>query len=368
MRPDTFHRENPRLTAREGTILHLVVKSFIETAGPVASRFLSVRYDLGLSPASIRSTMNNLESKGYLRHPHTSAGRIPTNQGYRAFVDSLMESAVLTRSERRLMRSQLMAFHDDSDALIRESSRVLASLAGLLGVVLSPELTSGILERLEIVPVSSDRILFILSVQGGVIKTIVLNVVAGLERRHLDRLVELLNERLGGLPLDEIRRTCADRMMDLRGEQSGIVQLILNDSNSLFSEDPESRKVQVEGTTHILAQPEFHEADRMRGLVSLIGDSTQIRKLLEKRELDTPHTLERATVSIGREVSTESEDDDNVRILSIVSAQYQRSNMKGTIGVIGPTRMDYARMIALVEGMAMLMSWPASISGRSNRA
>ncbi len=368
MKTRSFSTRSPRLNEREASILHLVVKSFIETAGPVASRFLSVRYDLGLSSASIRNTLNNLESKGYLSHPHTSAGRIPTDQGYRAFVDSLMESAVLSAGERRLMRTHLLAIHDDTEALIKESSRILARLAGLLGVVLSPQLTSGILERLEIVPVSSDRVMFVISVQGGLIRTIVLNVVVGLQRHHLDRLVELLNERLVGLSLDEIRRTCADRVMDLKDEHSGIVQLILNDSNALFSADPESRTVQVEGTTYILAQPEFDEADRMRGLVSLIGDAPRIRRLVEKHDFEGAEAPEKARVAIGSEASIDSDEVGNVRNLSIVSARYYRSNMTGTIGVIGPTRMDYARMIALVEGMAMLMSRPSNMPSRSNRA
>ena len=345
------------------------MKSFIETAGPVASRFLTVRYDLGLSSASIRNTLNNLESKGYLSHPHTSAGRIPTNQGYRAFVDSLMESAVLSRGEKRLMRTRLMAVQDDTDALIRESSRILARLAGLLGVVLSPRFTSGILERLEIVPVSSDRVMFVISVQGGLIRTIVLNIVVGLRRHHLDRLVELLNERLVGLSLDEIRCTCAERVMDLKDEQSGIVQLILNDSGALFSDDPESRGMQVEGTAYILAQPDFDETDIMRGLVSLIDDAPLIRRLVEEHDFEGVGAVEKARVAIGgNEVATGSDDTNNVRNLSIVSARYHRSNMKGTIGVIGPTRMDYARIIALVEGMAVIMSWPTSTSSRSNRA
>jgi heat-inducible transcriptional repressor len=356
------------LSTREAGILRLVVQSFIETAGPVASRFLSLRYDLGLSSASIRNTLNSLENKGYLKHPFTSSGRVPTDQGYRAYVDSLMEKATLRPDERRLMREHMIALQEDTDALVNESSRILARLAGLLGVALSPQLRSGILERLEIVPVSSDRVMFVISVHGGVIRTIVLNIVVDLKRNQLDRLVELLNERLAGLSLDELRRTCCDRVMDLRNEETGLVQLILNDADTLFSDGSAGNKIRVEGTANILAQPEFDQADEMRSIVSLIGDSSGMVQLLEARENRSPDESSGARVSIGEEMESGIMISGNVRNLSIVTSQYQRSNMQGTIGVIGPTRMDYARVIALVEGMALMMSWPGSSQSMAERS
>ena len=362
-----MNRPLEKVTPREASILRLVVQSFIETAGPVASRFLVLKYDLGLSPASIRNTLNALESKGYLRHPHTSSGRIPTDKGYRMYVDSLMDKGTLLPNERRLMRKQLVALQDDTDALVEESSRVLARLAGLLGVALSPQLRSGILERLEIVPVASDRVMFVLSVHGGVIRTIVLNIVVDLKRNRLDRLVALLNERLAGLSLDEIRRTCCDRVMDLKDEQTGLVQLILNDADTLFSDRGDDSKIRVEGTSNMLAQPEFNQADEMRSIVSLIDNSTGIVQLLRARKgslLNLPAT---ARVSIGEEMESTGVDSGSIRNLSIVTSQYQRSNMQGTIGVIGPTRMDYARVIALVEGMAVLMSWPEGRAGNGQK-
>ncbi|TDI75330.1 MAG: heat-inducible transcription repressor HrcA [Bacteroidetes bacterium] len=352
-----------KMNARESGILRLVVQSFIETAGPIASRFLALRYNLGLSSASIRNTLNALENKGYLKHPHTSSGRVPTDQGYRAYVDSLMEKATLQPDERRLMREHLVAVQEDTDALVEESSRVLARLAGLLGVALGPQLRSGILERLEIVPVSSDRVMFVISVQGGVIRTIVLNIVVELKRHHLDRLIELLNERLSGLSLEEIRRTCCDRVMDLKDERTGLVQLILNDADTLFSDDADRHKIRVEGTANMLAQPEFNHADEMRSIVSLIDDSSGIVELFRGRNPEITHAPATARVLIGREMDPDGSISGNIRNLSIVTSQYQRSNMQGTIGVIGPTRMDYARVIALVEGMALLMSWP----GEKNR-
>jgi heat-inducible transcriptional repressor len=346
------------LSRRERVILRLVVKSFIETAGPVGSRFLASRFQIGLSSASVRNTMSDLEAMGYLDHPHTSAGRIPTRLGYRAFVDDLMEDTVLSGSEKLLMRSTLVPVADRSDSLFQESSRLLARLAGLLGVVLSPRLRSGKLERLEVVPVSSDRVMIVLSIEGGLLRTIILNIAAPVkERSRLDQLVVLLNERLCGLTLDEIRRTCVPRVSDLRGDDTGIVQLIKTESAVLFSDPPEDRTVEVEGTSNILAQPEFSKVHRIRNLVAFLDNSSSVVKLLE----DNPEGTEvgRAQIRIG-ELGAENSVSNRLENMSVVTATYRRSNLTGTIGVIGPTRMNYPRVVALVEGVSQMMSWPES--------
>lgn len=352
-------KKRERLTDRERIILRLVVQNFIRSAGPVGSKFLYDRAGLGISPASIRSTMSSLEAKGYLGHPYTSAGRVPTNLGYRLFVDSLMKAAFVSRKERQLISSRLIEVIDDSDALFRESSKLLARLAQLLGVVLSPQMTSGILERLEIVQISSDRVMFVISVEGGLIRTIVLHIATEIKRDRLDKLVELLNERLAGLTLDEIRRTCIPRVIDLKNEETGIVQLILNESSQLFDDTATDRTVEMEGTTFVFEQPEFTSADSIRAFMGLIDDAPGVVELLENTESRTPDAPGRATVRIGHRMVSKDGEQAETHDLSIVSAPYFRSKMKGTIGVIGPTRMDYARMIALVEGVALLMSWPS---------
>ncbi len=354
-----------KLNDRERIILRLVVQNFIESAGPVGSKYLSDRFGLGISSASIRSTMNKLESKGFLEHPYTSAGRVPTNLGYRTFVDSLMDSAIVTRNERKLMKIKLSDVVDDSEALFREGSKLLARLAQLLGVVLSPHIATGVLERLEIVPVASDRILFVLSVEGGLIRTIVLHVSVELRRDRLDRLVELLNERLAGLTLDEIRKTCASRVVDLKDDDTGLVQLILNESSHLFRDASADRTIEMEGTTHILSQPEFTDADSIRGLLELIEDESSVVRLLENPKEERNERPGQATVHIGREMVSTDKHKGRNRSLSVVTAPYYRNNMQGTIGIVGPTRMDYARVIALVEGVAMLMSWPGQKAHRA---
>ncbi len=354
------------LSRRERVILRLVVKSFIETAGPVGSRSLLNQFQIGLSSATIRSTMSDLEAMGYLDHPHTSAGRVPTKLGYRAFVDELMENIVLTRDEQRLIKKTLGPVAEHSESLFQESSRLLAKLAGLLGVVLSPGLRSGKLERLEIVPVSSDRVMFVLSIEGGLLRTILLAMARPVKSRsRLDRLVSILNQRLVGLTLDEIRRTCVPRVSDLSHDDTGIVPLLINESSVLFSDPPEGRKIRVEGTSNILEQPEFSSVNRIKNLVALLDDSSSVVQLLEHGP-ESP-LAGRARIQIGEGTSGDT-GSQQLENMSIVTATFKRSNLSGTLGVIGPTRMNYARVVALVEGMASLMSWPDSPGFSTPRA
>src|SRR5690606_29292992 len=221
--------------------------------------YLATASGIGLSPASIRNTMSDLEDYGYLDHPYTSAGRVPTELGYRTFVDELMGSPVLSVAEKMILKSELDRLVGNPEMLLRESSRLLGRLSNLLGVVLSPKLSTGILERMEVVQLSSSRVMFVVSVKGGLVKTIVLELESELDRRNLDRVVGILNERLAGLTLEEIRNTYTSRVHDLRDDQSGIVRLILNECALLFTDPSENRRLQYAGTQNILLQPEFQE-------------------------------------------------------------------------------------------------------------
>lgn len=343
-------------------MLRLVVKSFIDSADPIGSRTLTERYDMGWSPATIRNTMSELEEMGYLDHPYTSAGRVPTELGYRAFVDELMEAEALTRDERNLIEQHVAEAQADTQALLRESTRLLARLGQLLGVVLSPSMSNGVLSRLEIVPVASDRAMFILSVEGGLIRTILLHAELPMKRDRLDRLVAHLNERLAGLTLDVIRRTCIPRLENLDDGESTLIETIIERRSDLFSEAPESRLVQLEGATFMLSQPEFSEAATVREFVELIDDDRSVVRLVEDEESVSLMTPDRVRVRIGHRISTRSGDDPTGCRLSVVTAPYTRSRLEGTIGLIGPTRMNYSRAIALVQGMARLISAPPNVA------
>ena len=351
--------EEAALSDREREILRSVVDRFVNTADPVGSRTIAKSSSLGLSSASIRNTMADLEERGYLDHPYTSAGRVPTERGYRTYVDSLMEEASLAQPEREMLRAGVARIRQDMDELARESSRLLSRLSSLLGVVLSPSLSTGILERLDVVPLSTERAMFVVSVESGLVKTIVLEVDSELRREKLDRVVRILNERLAGLTLREIRDTYSSRVDDIE-DDTGIVRLVLRNAPELFSELPQSRRLSVSGAQHIMNQPEFQEVDEVQNVMELLEQEDVVVKLVEGEddaESDEGEHPGQARVTIGQENRSEIADR-----YSVVSAQYRVGEAKGSIGVIGPTRMYYPRMVALIESAAVLLSRPSSFS------
>jgi len=345
-----LNNESP-LTEREREILRLVVKSFIQTADPVGSRFLASRFPIGLSAASIRNTMSDLEERGYLDHPYTSAGRVPTELGYRKFVDELMETAELTPAEKLMLRSEIERLAGDTDDLLHKSSRILGRLSNLLGVALMPRLSTGVLDRLEVVPLSTNRAMFVMSMRGGLVKTIMVELDSHLNRKELDRVVPILNERLSGLTLEEIRRTYGARLRDIDADDNGIVRLVLDEAPTLFSEQAESKRIRYGGAKNMLLHPEFQEPSHFRNLMEMMEDENVVIQLLEERTGADEVGIGRAVISIGSENS-----DEKAEHCSLVAARYRMGNSIGTIGVLGPMRMDYPRAVVLVEAMAAMLS------------
>ncbi len=355
----TYHGKlSPLLTDRERAILRLVVRNFIDTAGPVGSRKLAKRYSLDLSPATVRNTLSDLEEQGYLRHPHRSAGRMPTELGYRAFVNELMETPELSAPERRLLKGRLDRLMGDADTLFRETSRLLGQMSNLLGVVLSPKISTGVLERLDVVPLSETNIMIVISVRSRLVKTIIYETNMDVRREDLDRIVSILNERLAGLRLEEIRQDYAVRTRDIDDDPTGIVQLILNESAELFGDSNEGRLTHS-GAGGLLAQPEFQGMNEVRKLIDLIENEGYVVQLFEQApgsQLDTNNWV---SVGIGSEIQ-----DESVSPYSIVTARYTVGESSGTIGLLGPIRMDYGRAISLVETMASLLNRPAITGSR----
>lgn len=344
--------ERPSLSDRERNILRLVVEQFIDTAGPVGSRSLAKDQNLDLSPASVRNTMADLEDMGYLDHPYTSAGRVPTRLGYRTFVDDLMDTPELSEVEREVFKMQLAQLVSDTDEMLRESTRLLSKLTNLLGIALTPRLSTGVLERLDIVPLAGDRLMFVLSVRGGLVKTLVLGFESDLRRSEIDRVVSILNERLAGLTLREIRETHEERIKDLP-DQTGLIQLVVDESSLLFSE-PDEGRLQFDGTQNILSQPEFQEPDDVRHLIEIIEDEDRVVQVLEDLFAPDPDVVGQAIIRIGSETREEEMD-----AYSIVTSPYRLGDTIGTLGVIGPTRMDYGRAVALVKNVARVINRPA---------
>ncbi len=333
---------NEQLSERERDILRHVVHNYIQTAVPVGSRFISKHFESQLSPATIRNVMADLEELGYLSHPHTSAGRMPTDLGYRYYVDYLMEVQSLPDQQKEEIEKQLDAALTH-EILLRETSKLLGKISKQLSVVSSPHIGSAVFERLELIPISSSRLLVVISIRSGLVKTIMLEVGGEIPRHSLESMARLLNERLSGLTLQAIRDTFAERVRDVSDERSGLVRLFIDSVDVLFDDVREHEKLHISGTQNIIEQPEFVDPKNFRSVIELIENDEIIVHVLEMHD----ESQKDSVITIGSE-----NEEDLMKEYSIVTATYNVDGVMGRVGLIGPKRMNYAKAIPLVEYVA----------------
>ena len=346
MKRDPILTEERVLPEREGLILNCVVESYVQAAKPVGSRYLAKRFQLGLSPATIRNVMNDLEEKGYLSQPHRSAGRIPTDSGYRFYVDSLKLVQTLSRNDRRIILESLRNETIDASEIFETASRILAKISSQLGVVLEPSFQQGIFEKMELVPVAERKILAVISIRSGLVRTILMEVDVELTREHLDQAAGLINERLSGLPLQEIKESIDKRLYGATTSKTKyIVLLIAKSSNRLFSFDDQD-DLHLGGAGNIVLNPEFSsDTEYTVRILELIEGKQGI--LTQFNEIASDDL----SVSIGRENRS-----DLLCNCSIISARYHVGDVSGALGVVGPTRLHYPKMISLVEYMGKVLT------------
>lgn len=341
---------NSELTTRERDILEAVIKTFVNTAAPAGSRTLAREYDLGVSSATIRNTMSDLTHKGYLSQPHASAGRMPTDKAYRYYVDALMRIERLSPDEVRPLEESLARRRLAEEKNLDRAVRALSVVTRELGVGLEPHMEKGVLEKIELIGVSSERILLVLAIESGPVRTVFVEASRSSSDDELAALARFLNERLAGQSLREIRETYHDRLADSPEEHADLLNIFLERADDLFSPEPGPDDVIVGPASKIAAQPEFSDTEHLKALVELTERRDVLAEALREREADG------IVISIG------SENAPPLIDFSVVTTDYEMGAVRGTIGVIGPTRMPYERVVALVEHTARILS---SLSGRN---
>ena len=340
--------EPEELNQREKAILRSIVQQFILTATPVGSRNITKKYDIGFSPATVRNVMSDLEDSGFINHPHTSAGRVPTDKGYRYYVDSLMDIDKLNTKEKGLIESGLRSIIDEEDELVKVTSRLLSSITRQIACVTYPNLESGILEKIQIISLTSTRILAVISIKSGLVKTITLELETELKESQLESVQSLLNEKLSGLSLEEIRNTFKERFSDANEDQKPIIRLFVDSIDKLFKDDFKSERMIVTGAKNIIQQPEFENPENFQSIIELIEDKDVIIHIMEK---SSELKKEEVYISIGSE-----NIEKKLKEYSFVSKEYKFGETSGTLGIIGPKRMEYSRIIAIVDYLARVLS------------
>lgn len=341
------------LSEREHHVLEAVIRTYVETAEPAGSRTVVRRYRLGISPATVRNTMSDLEEKGYLFHPHTSSGRVPTDLAYRHYVDTLMAPPRLESAEWRAIRGELEQGAEGRavEQILRRAAQVLGLLTQDLGVAVAPSIDAAVLERLELIRLSGEKVLLVLALRAVGVRTIYVDVPAVLPEATLVSLGRVLHERLAGLPLREIRATLGERLRDsISGDEPGAGELLnvfLQSADEWFASTTGAGADIHLGRTSVLAeQPEFSSGERLRALIELTERRDLLRSVLGERTAEAG-----LRVSIGGE-----HGDPALSGFTLVTSAYNVRGLKGVIGVIGPTRMPYERVIALVDGTSKLIS------------
>ncbi|MCW8805782.1 MAG: heat-inducible transcriptional repressor HrcA, partial [Ignavibacteriaceae bacterium] len=296
----------------------------------------------------VRNVMADLEDSGFINHPHTSAGRVPTDKGYRYYVDSLMNIDKLNTKEKGLIENSFNSIIDEADELVKVTSRLLSSITKQIACVTYPNLESGILEKIQIINLTSTRILVVISIKSGLVKTITMELDTELREFQLESVQTLLNEKLSGLSLEEIRTTFKERFVDADEDQKPIIRLFVDSVDKLFKDDFTSERLIVTGAKNIIQQPEFENPENFQSIIELIEDKDVIIHIMEK---SSELKKEEVYISIGSE-----NIEKKLKEYSFVSKEYKFGETSGTLGIIGPKRMEYSRIIAIVDYLARILS------------
>lgn len=328
------------LTQREMAILDILIGIYVTTGEPVGSRTIS-NMDLGLSAATIRNSMADLEEKGYLHQPHTSAGRVPSDKGYRYYVDTLMNREELAEAVQRSIRKSVERLRaGNAEDLLVQVSKVLADVSHNLGLALGPQFAQGIFERLEVFKLSESKLLMVLSIRSGLVKTMIVEINWAIEDAELAATQRVVNERLSGLTVGEIMASVKERLESASSGSPKLLRLFANSADHLFRFSSVS-DLHMDGTRNFFDQPDFSN-DRLAALIGMLEAREHVAHLLSDR---APGTF----ITIGDE-----HESPELKNCSLLTSTYSVGNVSGVIGIIGPTRLPYGRLVPLVQYVANL--------------
>jgi heat-inducible transcriptional repressor len=337
------------LSEREMLIFLTLVTHYIHNSEPVGSRTLSKKMDIELSPASIRNIMADLEEKGFLTHPHTSAGRIPTEKGYRFLVNHIMEC--LNREKTKHLTSQkylesLLIQIRERAAMLSKISSILSDLSRYLGIVMAPKVSQLTLKHIDFVHMGGHQCLAIFVSQSGLVFNRMIKTEEIIQQEQLDKMARYVNHQFEGLSLSEIKAKIFQIMSDEKIFYDRFIHQSIQMSKEAIDQEGIC-DVYIDGRLNILDQPEFADPQKMRSFFDTVEEKERLIKIMDQYQEEK-----------GVKVLIGSENlDPHMRDCSLVMCPYQiRSQVRGILGVIGPTRMRYREVISMVNQMATMMT------------
>lgn len=335
-----------KMDERKQQILLAIIKDYINTAEPVGSRTISRKYKLGVSPATIRNEMADLEEMGFIEQPHTSSGRIPSDHGYRYYVDCLMQREELTWEEENTINRGYENKVREVGEVINRTGRMLSRLTNYTALVRTPQMAKSTFKHIQLVMMAPAQTILIVVMDTGAVQHQIMSVPENITQQDLEQISGVLNAKLQGRNMDSIRLTLIKEVYFEMHKHRSILDLafeLMQDRLTMESED----KIYLDGVFNILNQPEFHSVDKVKILLSLLEQEELLRDILEQ-SWDT----QGVTVKIGNENARQE-----IQNCSMVTATYQVGNkVLGTIGVLGPTRMEYAKVVTVVDHITKNLS------------
>lgn len=332
------------LSERQKMILSAIVDDYIRSAEPVGSRSISKRGDVGFSPATIRNEMSDLEELGFLEQPHTSAGRIPSEKGYRYYVDHLLRQGNMGKPDLDMLKSFFAEKLQEVEQIIQQVASVLSGLTNYTSIVLGPEVFNTTLRLLQVVPLNDSSAVAIIVTSTGQVENKVFQIPQGIRMDEIEKFVHILNAKLSGVPLLHLRSKMYTEISDELSKHVSGYEELLKVFEKVVDNDKEDR-IFLSGATNLLIQPEFKDVEKVKSFLDMLDETPTLIKLIGS----APEGLQ---VRIGSENTVAA-----INNCSLITATYAVDGKTlGTIGILGPTRMEYGKVIGLLNHFSQDMA------------
>ncbi len=327
------------LDERKQRILQAVIQDYISSAEPVGSRTLARKYDLGVSPATIRNEMADLEMLGYLEHIHTSSGRVPSSKGYRLYVDSLLPVQPMTDAEKVMIDKWYKAKVQQLDQVFQETAKIISKLTRNVSLVLAPQISKAAFRCMQFLPLDDHRVIAVLMTDAGFVENRIMEMPAGSSFEDFQRMAKVINGCLAGHTLGAIQNGSLKKIEAEIGDNGLYESAMTLIDKALNSQRKE--RLYLGGTTEMMEQPEFHNVDKVKELLIMLEKDQLMKDILKA------HLGDGLTVTIGQE-----NEYSGIKDCSIITATYHLDGeLLGSMAVLGPTRMEYGRTMSLLNYM-----------------
>ncbi len=329
------------MNERKRKILHTIINEYINSAEPVGSRHIAKSLDLGLSSATIRNEMADLEDMGYLEQPHTSAGRVPSDKGYRFYVNELMSGYEVNQKEIDLLAAAMEIKLNQFDKVIRQASMLLSQLTNYTAVFMTPEMKHGAIKAIELIQIDSTSMLIVLVTNEGITKNKRVYIPRGVSQDMIPQISAMLKEKLSGLLLNEIDVKKINEIKHALGANHEMLFPVLDFISEIIDDIQKETEIYLSGVTNIFNFPEYKDVARAKEFIEFLDDKKSVAKALNDAEEDDQNIH----IRIGKE-----NEMDIMQNLSLVTANYHLGGRTaGRLGIIGPTRMNYSKVVANIN-------------------